>query len=688
MQNLQNFFSDKKKLLLIAAVLGFVLLVLTASLTLLSNRSKVKKEPPKDQSKTSVVGQTGQKKTPTPKLIPEVDFKSWNGPDILTAAKTSSPVYTFKTSFSQEDVRNLANKLGTTGTIKEKPGYITVSDQNSLLVFNSKYGGYFFGSPKGIPLSEDTSNFVNRLTNDSTLQMVASYKKKNYGDKVTFFEFHRDWNRVGLPILNPLGVFNLPESYELRNLTFQTKIDNQPLDSNIYATSDGKDGLLRQDDFNTLTVGVSTAEQQPRIISIASSLRPLKTSVIETSSLISFADAKVKLQNKQHDFLMTVPAGSGTLDLAKVYPQNKAVAQVGEISECILVYLEKPPPSTQEKLAPSYLCRGEALLTNGYRVKVVATVSAVENLPNVLGASTVFAQESTPEPTDEDTSQKQGTFELRITPTTPQEPPPAEGCPVGGTSGKESASGYQLFAAWPDLGVSFDLAGGEVGSVFVRYDDQGAPVNLELAAQQIFDQLMGIAQNAGDVPSVSQIMSGIESFISSNVGGQGLAGCSVSISIASPTLFIYNKGNQEVEVKHSFRISYFDRTSDYIYYEYEKVKFERPDKGWLVERDNLDELALRIGNQLKLTSKEQERLLFELNHAAYDVSGNKLFIGLIPQEEVEQKLPLSISPQPNKVYRFHFYLSQALNSKPNPPTLNSLTRNSSLMIVELGAASQ
>lgn len=90
-------------------------------------------------------------------------------------------------------------------------------------------------------------------------------------------------------------------------------------------------------------------------------------------------------------------------------------------------------------------------------------------------------------------------------------------------------------------------------------------------------------------------------------------------------------------------------------------------------------------NQLRLTESETEKLVFELNLSGSKVNSDHLFIDLIDQSEISQKLPLNISPKVDAV-RFHFYVTKA-SKVTTAPDLTPIKRSSE-MVVEVGAVAQ
>ncbi len=680
--NLLSF--DRRKIFVVSAFLGFLLIILITVSVFLSTQ-KTKKETEKLTPSPLTKTIDLDEKRLNAKSFPQVQFSNWVFPATAPLEKKEAQVYSFQTSFKKEYVVLLARKFGLTGEIKEKNNYFYLSqsskttgnqDNLSFFVLDKNTGGFSYVSSQGIVLDKTLLSFVQELTSDQTLSLFANYKDKRRSAETTYFEFHRDWQKVGLPILNSFGLLNLPENQPLRALTFASKA-GAGADSNIYATSDKADGLARLKDFNTLTVGITTEGGKQKIISISSNIRPFKKTVLESSNLITFSQAKEKIVRRNYEYILTSPAGSGLVDFSKVYPQNKAVSENAQISECILAYIEKPPSVQQNSLFPYFLCRGTAQLTSGYRVNFVAATSAVLSSQSLLG---VFAQD--------DTSQKQGTLGTPAPTKPPSQqqqslpPPVVTECKPSVDELTETfvtADGVtigiaQIYALLPTRKAGWFFVP-PAGTSYKTIDEiteflQGLIDELKVKAETQPTQVRDFDQVFADY-----------------LDSEGK--CPVWISTVSPSLFIYNNSGQGVEVKHGFNVTYFDKTEDYIYYEYEKKQFNKPDQGWVVEKKDLSGLSASISDKLGLTPLESQRLLFELNHAATDVSSDRFFVGLIPQSEVENKLPLTFSPQPQVVYRLHFYVSSAeishLRGVTNGLTLQPVTRKP-FMVLELGAA--
>ena len=125
----------------------------------------------------------------------------------------------------------------------------------------------------------------------------------------------------------------------------------------------------------------------------------------------------------------------------------------------------------------------------------------------------------------------------------------------------------------------------------------------------------------------------------------------------------------------------------YIYYEYQPVTFNKPKLGWTVKKDEIGNFSKQIGKKLSLTELETQRVASEIGNSAKDVRYSTLFIGLIPQQELNSKLPISTTQQPQAFHRVHFYLTGATGTEPvSSPSLKPLERFP-YMFLEIGAVS-
>ncbi|OGG02178.1 hypothetical protein A2W14_01495 [Candidatus Gottesmanbacteria bacterium RBG_16_37_8] len=190
-----------------------------------------------------------------------------------------------------------------------------------------------------------------------------------------------------------------------------------------------------------------------------------------------------------------------------------------------------------------------------------------------------------------------------------------------------------------------------------------------------FDQL-GLTGNAAEIRELNKL----------NDEWTDYNFCPLRLTGSSPTLIGYDTSGQVYEVKVGRKIVYLNTNSDNtVYYEYLPVSFNKPDEGWDINKSALKQFAQKIGGELGLNDAEVVKLSFELNLASAKITSNNLFVGLISQEEVNQKVPLKVTPSV-PTFRYHFYISKA-GSSVIAPVLTPVSRSGS-MVLEVGAVAR
>jgi len=301
-------------------------------------------------------------------------------------------IYTFKTSFPEEETTQLAQKL-------LAPDAHLVTTEDSIRTYSSSFGYLIFNTKTGIfnlnsvgssapfenlrtiaDIRPALTNYLQdslHLIDDSTL--LSAYYQRSTAPDITYYEFHRDAQKMGLNIINPIGVINVPENTSLKTASLTSFTIDSASDASIILASDSP-GKARRSDFNTLTIGINSAGS---IVSIESNLRPIETSEYLAGlslSILSPDQALEELQNKGSYFNITVPSGQGNIDYDKVYLNNQLKTQEAIITDMVLTFIEKPANIIQRYLQPVYIVRGYAETDSGVRVKFVQTVPAVSAL--------------------------------------------------------------------------------------------------------------------------------------------------------------------------------------------------------------------------------------------------------------------------------------------------------------------
>lgn len=674
--------SSKKFIpLIIGAVLIVILLV--AAVTMM--KGSTQKSPTEIKTQTPSPTQAQAKKKNPPSTFPQVTVSNWDVPAIAIAAPQTARIYTFKQDLKESDFRGYATNFFTVNTIDENDKRIVAYSTEtgaSMFYMQKAAGSFLFTSDKGVALAATGSasvapaqitQFTQKVVNDPSVKLFAQYAKPN-DSKTEYFEYHRDWSVMGLPILNLFGLFNIPSTTYLKDLNQKNTLQA------------GDTGSPKE--FNTATVGVKDG----KVTSFVSNLRPLAINN-SSSPVIAFGDAVAKLKAGGYTYIYTSPAGTGSVDREKLYPQNKAVLTTATVTDATIAYLEDIPKQAQAQMIPYYIFRGTADTQSGYKVEFLAAVPAVTT--GVLGASTaktsLIAQNSQDEiPVGNRQSQQQGTLKFNeqggvMQGATKYE----EGLPVLGCDPPPDPS--QLTDVQQDVsGIVFGRAqrDGDGKMEWYVVPEAGWDVEkLKVATDVVFKSVTSGAAESDDekVRRIAKIVSDYE---------QQSAGCPVRVTGSSPTIFVYGTG--EATIVPQSNVTYSEPAlgagwkvsggaGAYLYYEYTPVSFIRPSAGWNVSRSDLNAFAGRLAKQLGLNAAETGRLTFELNHAAADVSGNNLFVGQISQTEVNAKLPLSVTGTSN-ITRLHFYVGRA-SANVSAPSVNPVVR-SSFYVLELGASAQ
>lgn len=373
---------------------------------------------------------------PTPVPPPSVSFSNYELKTGLPSVPSSLTLYTLKTTFRDDEISTFASsKFGLSEkqptTNPKEQIYSNMNDmyKRGYLIMNNETGAFTFTS-YGIvkpdlsikgesPLTTASSYLAYLFPKDTTLTCTNTYQKKEtQTQNITYVECHRDWNKVGgIPILNPIGVLNIPEDKKLSASLLGTTDANTPADLSIVNASNGTDGKTRPNDFNTVTFAVATdaTTRDNRILSVDSNLRWIDTvTSLAKADLVTPEEALSSFTSHSSDFPFTIPAGTGSVDWSKVYKDNKGIAKTATITDYLLTYLEKPQGSAQSYLTPTYIIRGVATLDTGYTVRFIETLPATRqglsflnsdrtrNGGQVAGVSSVS--------NESDRGQKQGTF--------------------------------------------------------------------------------------------------------------------------------------------------------------------------------------------------------------------------------------------------------------------------------------
>lgn len=176
------------------------------------------------------------------------------------------------------------------------------------------------------------------------------------------------------------------------------------------------------------------------------------------------------------------------------------------------------------------------------------------------------------------------------------------------------------------------------------------------------------------------------------------------ITGSSPSIFFRGSGNYKITPSHitysepgltdnSWGVEATDnklivngKSRDFLYYEFDshKVILTPTSQGYSFNAEFLPQAISQIAQEMGLTHAEEKQLFNEVSN---EISGNSQFITLklVPQDELDEKLPLSISPEPNSVTRVQFIIEEGNGKvdleKPELPEVDGENT-----ILELGAS--
>ena len=385
--------------------LRFLLVVLfcLGILAIVSGISSVlRKTPPTDIRKETATTPSLPSLSPTPAPYPVAVFSSYQFNDQQPDRTHPIQQFMFKTNITREDALELATKLGMGYKDIEQIAELFIitdaTDKKSLNV-DQKSGTFYFYSNNGILLqttleSQDplvlAKSFLKQVHLDEESIACTHWYKLQDLPEFTLVECHRAWDMVGYPIINAFGAMNLPSGVRLTNMHIGEAYPNGPIDTNVINTSDNTQGLKRPNDFNTYTIAL---DGESKLRAITSSMRIISTTTqISPEQILSEQEAEQELQNHKDKFTLVWPAGSGQVDMSKVFQNNTAPAEKAVVTDFILAYVEKPISVEQTTMELSYIFKGKARLLNGYDVQFLDVVPAIRGSKAVLGVSTKLAK--------------------------------------------------------------------------------------------------------------------------------------------------------------------------------------------------------------------------------------------------------------------------------------------------------
>ncbi len=625
------------------------------------------------------------------------------------------------------------------------PGYLMLNTDTGVFDYEN-----FSQSTKinGSDIKTGTKNFLASLgLADKAIECNITYKN-SIAPELTFVECHRSWSLIGAPIVNLPGVLNIPMTQKITEM--QVGYNYAPLeDPNIIDVSTGQNGIDRPNDFNTATFAI---DKDGIIMSIKSSLRWIeseKTSQIITPDSAYGLLKNNKAENTiaipsgigEFDWNTVFPKGGVGGNNAKidgfelVYIDNGASALQKTYAP---VYLFRGNVTLNNGYNVNFIQTIPAS-KNLY--------SGVQIASNSLQLQTFTPAPTSINPTQEIISPTPATNTTPTLAPDAKAPPviPSQPYDCSDTSqiGSPDIQTFTVIVNGESVKIANPASARSTFYVAEKTTDATEITKYRdlfykaLAQQYVWNYRNGQGATVPTKPLNSNLQSSANSdyvynivmkeyntLLRSQSAGQNhgvrvgsgaltrtiYAYSPCYLTGMSPTVFLYSDTPQNFSVKPSFAVytepltsnawniianktgilKFDDAISDYLYYEFnpKKVTFEKQEKGFILLRDDIKSFAPKLSQEMKLNSKESERLLFELELAAKDLPVNTEFIkiSLVPNSELNSKLPLSVSPEPEQTNRYHFVLSKASKSdKSDRPSIPTVKRGSSTL-VELGAS--
>lgn len=695
--NLQKLH-EKKVLYVLAGTFVILLLLL---ITLLGRKQQLDQQvanqtPPGNSSVTT---------QPSASKLPKTTFSSYTLNAQLPTLPASVKLSDLKTSFTTGEALDLATKLGFKKSIVDDGvNLVLVTDQvdgqQALLSINKTNGNLLYSSESGFLSggSDPTSAALSILSKlgllDDTLVVTATYKRASFPG-VTFVELHRSWEKLGLPILNPVGALNLAETSRLADVKLGYVDADAPADPDITESSDGLAGKVRPNDFNTVTVGV--ADQNNNVLTVTSNIKLLSRTQEKSSTqtLKTPEEAFEELKNGKSSFSLIKPTGDGAIDMNSVFAGGQTVVNNASVNEVVLTYLEEIGQKSQTTLYPYYLYRGVGTSNTGYQVQFVETVLAVKDI-NTLG---VFAQSQNTPPTvfpGQGSTLQYGTFNWLS--------------PGPGQPGALACAGLTQIFALPNGGYIAWYPNEKPRNWY--YVPPPGEVVDAAKLRQVRSELRQLAMAACNASLNDPTVCAIDPSLN-------LQTACYYATTASPFLYFYSDTTKQMQVRllnnavvyadppfskenqWNFTVSP-DQSLTFsnglkrpkLYYEFDKKlvassldSLKKSNQGFVVDKNSLGEFVNSVSQKLGLNLSEKESLLVELTREAKKLSTKTLKVGLLHREMLDKVLPVSITPQPQTYHRIFFYVTSASSKERlESPALQKLTRVGDT-VVELGAVS-
>ncbi len=325
-----------------------------------------------------------------------VTVKSWNvlGAKVQVAT-TEARVYPLVSPASEASLRTLVSRIGDAeivpGSISEDANSITaqlkIGESKAMVVVEKTSGRYDLQllEQGSISIAQNTADelvnvqqYAQQLMGaDVTIEVAASYARRD-APNVRYYEAHRSWIAMGMPVVNAQELFAQTNITSLPNIAFKLTPDEvfQLVDdANIIKTSDERSAKVRSDRANTITLGVRSG----KVVSIVSHMRQFASEAPRVSSLLDGEEALTRLAREGFEYMYIDAQNTNHQDSEKIYPNERVLMNTARVTHGRMAYLEEVEVA-QKELAPYYVFVGEGTLENGQAIDFLAAVPAVQKI--------------------------------------------------------------------------------------------------------------------------------------------------------------------------------------------------------------------------------------------------------------------------------------------------------------------
>lgn len=597
-------------------------------------------------------------------------------------------------------------------------------------------------------IKKGAEEFLGNIGLTDTLTDCSITYKSTVLPDVTYVECHRSWEALGVPLLNLPGVMNIPENKSLS--TLKLGYNDTPIESpTIIDVSTGQNGVNRPNDFNTATFAVTkdgtilSLTSNLRWIESSSQSALITPDAAFTAFTQNRADQTVAVPagNGNFEWNKVFPTGGVSGKNAQIndYQLIYIESEPGQTQKTYTptylirgnimlntgyrVNFVQTIPATYKSTANIQIAQG--VPRNNLQLQTFTTKATPTSTTPLITAAKTLTPTPSPKPfdcsIDENLGEGVGSiiygnrlikFTVKInganvTMATIENAPNTFFINEKVTTVTE-VSRYrsemfrligQQFAWNYKNGVlpnspSFD--GLPTG--------YGPTDQAKIAVQGAYDSYIKSAAMVENpnLPTINSVtaLSMHPSYVNNPCYLTGLSP-TIFIYSENPTVFtvspsnvvysdpLLHRGTWTITANKTGVLTFENFTKNFLYYEFNpNITFERQNEGFVVRKSELEYLFKKLAAKMKLNDKETTRLEFELNHALASSNPAKQYIkaSLVPTGELNAKLPLAVSPQPQHINRYHFLLERLdSNIEMNEPTIKTVIRGNSTL-VEIGAS--